>query len=97
MDHSQEQTFEIGSVINAKVLEIRDVGLMVELAPRVYTLLHLSRITHDLVGQGTIEAHNVCFKIMSLINHSNINFYRHVKISNVTFITLSKLSFNVHS
>ena len=46
----QSVDFEIGSVLEATVTEIRDHGLMVELAPRVSSLLHISKISNEFVS-----------------------------------------------
>ena len=46
----QEAEFEIGEVIDATVKEVRDIGLMVELAPGVVSLLHIKNLAHEFVS-----------------------------------------------
>ena len=75
----QEHEFEIGSVIAAKVVELRDTGLMMELAPRVYTLLHVSKISSgfvsclfenetELIGRaGAWEHYMIVMHVLSMV------------------------------
>ena len=46
----QEAEFEVGAVIDATVKEVRDIGLMVELAPGVVSLLHIKNLAHEFVS-----------------------------------------------
>ena len=44
------QEFEVGAIYPAVVGEVRDYGLMVELAPGVNALLHKSQLSHKYVS-----------------------------------------------
>ena len=57
----QDQEFEIGSVIAAKVVEIRPHGIMMELAPNVHTLLHISKISSGFVSLTKCCLHALLF------------------------------------
>ena len=50
MLYVQEAEFEVGAVIDATVKEVRDIGLMVELAPGVVSLLHIKNLAHEFVS-----------------------------------------------
>ena len=42
--------FEPGQVIPATVKEVRDIGVMLELAPDVNALLHIRNLQHSFVS-----------------------------------------------
>lgn len=47
------QDFDIGEIIPATIKEVRDYGVIVELAPEVTVLLHNSEISQETVsGNG---------------------------------------------
>ena len=47
--YPQEPELKFGAVIDATIKEVRDYGFIVELAPGVATLLHVSQISHKFV------------------------------------------------
>ena len=47
--HAYLQEFEVGAIYPAVVKEVRDYGLIVELAPGVTILLHKSQMSHKFV------------------------------------------------
>ena len=49
--HHDTQEFEVGAIYPAVVKEVRDYGLIVELAPGVDLLLHKSQMSHKFVSK----------------------------------------------
>ena len=47
------QEFEVGAIYPAVVKDVRDYGLIVELAPGVDILLHKSQMSHKFVSEYT--------------------------------------------
>ena len=46
------QEFEVGAIYSVVVREVRDYGLIVELAPGVDALLHKSQLSHKYVSHS---------------------------------------------
>ncbi|KAL5463352.1 hypothetical protein EMCRGX_G032244 [Ephydatia muelleri] len=63
---AQEPELKFGSIIDATIKEVRDYGFIVELAPGIGALLHVSQISHKFVSHpsdlGLEVGHKICVK-----------------------------------
>ena len=50
--HTSRSNFEVGSVLEGTITEVRDYGFMVELAPGETALLHNSKLSHTFVSSA---------------------------------------------